>query len=92
MDSPEEANCGAWFNMAPHDQKGPHEETRIWVKTDDVMKFQSKLERRKEMHAKEKMSNMPQMQICNDPTSKSGLTTTLHVGETWALCGIKQLV
>ena len=40
--------------MAPHDQKGPDGEKRIWVKTKDVLNFQSKLERKKEMQAKEK--------------------------------------
>ena len=38
----------------PNDQKGPDGEKRIWVKTDDIMKFQSKLERQKQIQAKEK--------------------------------------
>ena len=36
----------------PSDTKGPDGEKRIWVKTEDIMKFQSKLERRKEAQAK----------------------------------------
>jgi hypothetical protein len=37
----------------PSDNKGPEGEKRIWVKTEDLMKFQSKLERRKELQAKQ---------------------------------------
>ena len=53
---------GEWLNTAleknatwpPSDLKGPSGQRRIWVKTQDVMKFQNKLERQKAMQLKDK--------------------------------------
>ena len=38
----------------PTDMKGPSGQRRIWIKTQDLVKFQSKIERKKELQAKGK--------------------------------------